>query len=50
MEPGAVAKPGLEVGSCGNAMLLNPPNSRTTMLKYFDNNMPLLCSVKHLFY
>jgi hypothetical protein len=27
----AVANPGLEVRSCGNAVLLNPPRNRTTM-------------------
>jgi hypothetical protein len=32
------ANPGLEVRSCGNAILLSPPNIHTTMLRYFNNN------------
>jgi hypothetical protein len=50
-----VANPGLEVRSCGNATLLNPPeqshrkaNILFSLLCY--NIMPLLCyMVKHLF-
>jgi hypothetical protein len=30
----AVANPGLEVGSCGNAILLSPPNNRTAVPRY----------------
>jgi hypothetical protein len=30
-----VKNPGLEVRSCGNAILLNPPNNRTAMLRYY---------------
>jgi hypothetical protein len=51
----AVANPGLEVRSCGNSVLLNPPSNRSTILRYFNNNdnknIPLLCYiVNHLFY
>jgi hypothetical protein len=49
--------PGLEARSCGNAVLLNPPNNVTTMLRYFNNNnyyyfknMPLLCYTAKYFY
>jgi hypothetical protein len=31
---GTVANPGLEVKSCRNAVLLNPTNNSTTMLRY----------------
>lgn len=34
----AKANPGLEVMSCGNAVLLNPPNNCITMPRYFNNN------------
>jgi hypothetical protein len=44
-----VVNPGLEVGLCRNALLLNPTNNRTTMLKYFNNNMPLLCYISFTF-
>jgi hypothetical protein len=49
MSCASVVNPGLEVRSCGNAVLLTPLNNRITVLRY--NNMLLLCYiVKHLFY
>jgi hypothetical protein len=33
-----VAFPGLEVRSCINAIILNPPNSCTAMLRYNNNS------------
>jgi hypothetical protein len=30
-----VANPGVEVGSCKNTVLLNPPQNRTTVIRYY---------------
>jgi hypothetical protein len=44
-----VAKPDIEVKSGSNTILLNPLNNYTEILRYFNNNMPLLCKTVNIY-